>query len=129
MTPDQEAKLTAFLVTAQAQSTKMDGLLAGLNQLVPQVSDNKSSIRFLRSQDSAKGEKLARHDERISNLVGDVDSIGSGVRKHVGNSSLHRSAADAFTDGTVRWKFVGAVTAAIGSIVALVILFAKFYPG
>ncbi len=128
MTPEQEAKLTMFLDTAQVQSTKMDGLLAGLNQLVPQVRDNKSDVRYLRGEVQKIHVTDSRQSEQIKNVQGDVDAVGKKVRAHVGNASLHRSSGDAFTDASIRWVFIAKVSGGLAALAALLVTLAKFVP-
>lgn len=125
MTPDQEAKLTQFIESAQAQNLKMDGLLAGLNQLVPQVRDNKSDVRYLRSEVQKIHAMDSAQTEQIKNLGDDVDSIGNKQRKHDGNSAIHRNPSDAFADASLRWGFMAKVAIGLTAFTGLVTALAK----
>jgi len=129
MTPEQEARLNQFLFTAEKQNAKMDGLIAGINQLVPQVSDSKSDIRYLRSAVKKNEVGLARLEEKQGNMSEDIDNIGKKQRKHEGDISIHRNPGDAFTDATLRWGFLAKVAAGITAFTGLVTVLAKSMVG
>ena len=111
------------------QEKKLDDLLAGMNQLIPQVSRTQSDVNYLRSSTKRLEIQGARHDERMGNIEGDVDAIGGKVRDHIGQAGLHKTATDTFTDATVRWKFVGTVAAGIVAVIAAIVGIYNFIPG
>ena len=116
------------------QEGKLDALLAGMNQLIPQVADAKQDISGL--QDDVGEIKLgaARQDERMNGLNKHLDAVGSKVRTHVENGQIHSLPSGSkprdhgFKDATARWKFVGAVAAAVIAVAAAVAALAQLVP-
>ena len=108
------------------QESKIDRLLAGLNQLIPQVANNKSDIHFLRSENIENKTEIARHDERIENLCEDVEATGKKICDHVVSAKLHGSNASSMKDATVRWTLIGKIAGALTGIAVLIGMVAKY---
>lgn len=103
------------------QEKKVDDLLKGLHELIPQVADNKAGVNYLRSSTKRLEVDQGRHEERMENSECDLDSLGKKVREHIGQASIHEPipAKDAFTNATVRWKFIAAVGAGLTAFIGL----------
>lgn len=107
------------------QEAKLDKAIGMMHEMLPQVADTKSDVRFLRSENMKVQKQQERHDERIDSLGGDVNALGAKVRDHVGKTSLHRSATDVFKDSTVRWTWIAKVAGAFTALFVLIGVLAK----
>ena len=112
------------------QEQKLDRVLEGLNQLIPQVADNKAGVNYLRSNTKRLEVNQARHDERMENIEGDVNALGGKVRTHIGIASIHQPVPtkNAFADASVRWTFIAKVAGGLAAAMGLLAMLAKFIP-
>jgi len=110
------------------QEAKLDRILEVVSELKPQVADTKSDVRYLRSEMKKAEVGLARHDERIGDLSGDVGAIGKKIRIHIDDKDVHGPKEDIWAGATVRWRFIGAVSGAIVGMLALASVIATYAP-
>lgn len=110
------------------QEAKLDAILKGLSRLEPQVAESRSDVRFLRSEIVRVQVQQAKESERLNGLEDDFNGLGAKVREHVKDKDVHAPKEDAWSGATVRWKFVGAVAAAVSGLLILAGMIATYTP-
>lgn len=97
------------------QEKKLDDILAGLNQLIPQVADTKSDVRYLRSEVQEIRVLDGQQNTRLDNLEGDLDAVGKKIRKHFADTLIH--AGQRWHDIREHWKFIFAFCGCLCAVV------------
>lgn len=114
------------------QEKKLDDILGGLNQIIPQVRDLKEDTREIRDDVQELKITNATQDARIEALDGHINGVGAKVRSHVENGRIHSSPhfqpiSNGWKTATDRWKFFGAVTASVIALLTLGATIAKLF--